>query len=57
MVIYFFAYFYRVSLSKRFFEPRSSHFTFGSGCTVFLVRFLKARYLRSDDEQTYVVYF
>ena len=34
MVIYFFSYFYQVSLSKRFFEPRSSHFTFGSGCTV-----------------------
>ena len=30
-----FSYFYRVSLSKRFFEPRSSHFTFGSGCTVY----------------------
>ena len=34
MVIYFFPYFYQVSLSKRFFEPQSSHFTFGSGCTV-----------------------
>ena len=34
MVIYFFSYFYQVCLSKRFFEPRSSHFTLGSGCTV-----------------------
>ena len=48
MVIYFFSYFYQVSLSKRFFEPRSSHFTFGSGCTVALplsqITFTLSRY-------------
>ena len=35
MVIYYFSYLYHVCMSKRFiFCRRSSHFTFGSGCTV-----------------------
>ena len=34
MVNCFFSHFYQVCISKRFFHSRSSHFTFGSDCTV-----------------------
>ena len=34
MVNCFFPHFYQVCISKRFFHSRSSHFTFGSDCTV-----------------------
>ena len=35
----FFSHFYQVCISKRFFHSQSSHFTFGSDCTVPLLQF------------------
>ena len=40
MVNCFFSHFYQVCISKRFFHSRSSHFTFGSDCTVLPERFM-----------------